>query len=137
MNELAKSYQACYSIAKKSGSSFFRSFGLLGQPRRDAMMALYAFARLADDATDATDAKAWNASRWHQWIDQLASHDNEPQNESIGQSSLPCLESIRMALQDSVQQFAIPGSALHDIVSGVDIDTVGPVRLDSWEETQD
>lgn len=153
MNELAKSYQACYSIAKKSGSSFFRSFGLLSQPRRDAMMALYAFARLADDATDANDtfdglqttpnhnatadAKAWNASRWHSWIDQLVSPDNEPKDESLSHSFLPCLESIRLALQDSVQQFALPGSALHDIVSGVDIDTVGPVRLDSWEQTQE
>jgi squalene-associated FAD-dependent desaturase len=154
MNELAKSYQACYSIAKKSGSSFFRSFGLLSQPRRDAMMALYAFARLADDATDAdADAydgsqsnpnqnamgtgHAWNASRWHQWIDQLSNHRNPPPDESVSRSSLPCLESIRLALRDSVQQFVIPGSALHDIVSGVDIDTVGPVRLDSWEETQE
>jgi len=147
MNELAKSYEACHSIAKLSGSSFFRSFGLLSKPRRDAMMALYAFARLADDATDVLQpnlngdlidiAHNWNAKEWHQWIDQLVNRENTHHGKLDDSVNLKCLEPIQLALQDSVHQFAIPLKSLHDIVSGVDMDTIGPVQLERYEETQE
>jgi len=54
--DLEHSYACAERISRSSGSSFFRSFQFLKFDRRRAMHALYAFARIADDATDdATD----------------------------------------------------------------------------------
>ena len=50
--EVSDSYAAVRRIARKSGSSFYRSFWLLPRDQRDAMSALYAFARVTDDLGD-------------------------------------------------------------------------------------
>ncbi len=148
---LLDSYSRCESIARHSGSSFYRSFSLLGQDRRHAMTALYAFARLADDATDdelqaGTPSPAWAASEWHEWIDSLT------ERELFHAQSTRTLEPIRTALADSVSKFSIPISTLHDIVRGVATDVCEtpiasashghatrvvhpPIRMKSWAET--
>lgn len=52
-DELGRSYDWCYRVARGSGSSFYRAFWLLDRPQRNAMFALYAFARITDDLSDA------------------------------------------------------------------------------------
>ncbi len=148
---LSESYRHCEKIAIQSGSSFYRSFALLRDDRRKAMTALYAFARLADDATDGDGAIApntnhWSASAWHQWLDELCKGDAGCHESTTG------IEPIRLALCDTVTRFSIPLDTLHDIVRGVDSDiatssiqatNVGgaarslfqPIRMKSWEET--
>jgi squalene-associated FAD-dependent desaturase len=148
---LLDSYSRCENIARHSGSSFYRSFSLLGLDRRHAMTALYAFARLADDATDdesqaGTPSTAWAASEWHDWIDALY------YRESFHSQSTRTLEPIRLAMADAVAKFSIPLEPLHDIVRGVGTDVCEtpivsrgngpaalvvhpPVRMKSWEET--
>ncbi len=151
MNSLSASYARCESIARSSGSSFYRSFALLRRDRLNAMTALYAFARLADDATDAEDssslsAVAWSAPAWHEWLDSLSSVLS-PTTEATKN-----LDPIRAALADSVSKFSIPIESLHDLVRGVDMDTVQippdldssslrriqnrlPIRMKNWDET--
>lgn len=159
---LSESYGHCEKIAIESGSSFYRSFALLRGDRRKAMTALYAFARLADDATDSVAAndsaipiggtpiesntQGWSANLWHQWLDQLSSADE------VSHGSTRRLEPIRLALSNSVTQFSIPLASLHDIVRGVDSDLATatdptladdetvkrvshPIRMKNWEET--
>ena len=136
-HSLSDSYARCDVIARNSKSSFFRSFALLGQDRRHAMTALYAFARLADDATDDgplrnATASGWSAEAWHDWLDSLSS-------ASAASFTAPtCLEPIRMALADSVSKFSIPIVTLHDIVRGVDTDTPKnnpAIRMKNWDAT--
>ena len=142
IRSLSDSYIRCEVIARNSRSSFFRSFALLGQDRRRAMTALYAFARLADDATDersldGATASGWSAEAWHNWLDSL------PSASDAGVIAPTCLEPIRMALADSVSKFSIPIATLHDIVRGVDTDTVQSntsktkpaIRMKDWEAT--
>ncbi|MCR9296197.1 MAG: squalene/phytoene synthase family protein [bacterium] len=52
MSDLQESYAWCREVCRTSGSSFFSSFRLLNPPRRNAMYALYAFARISDDLSD-------------------------------------------------------------------------------------
>jgi len=148
---LSESYRQCEKIAIQSGSSFYRSFALLRGDRRKAMTALYAFARLADDATDGDgmvdpNANDWSAITWHEWLDQLC-------NDQVDrQSSIGSLKPIRLALSDSVTRFSIPLVTLHDIVRGVDSDIdptkdaapagsglakqqPHPIRMKTWEDT--
>ena len=120
-HSLSDSYARCEVIARRSGSSFFRSFALLGKNRRNAMNALYAFARLADDATDEeTYGKEtghnWSGEAWHRWLNSLSAAS------ATSDTSTRCLEQIRTALADSVFRFSIPLESLHDIVRGVNTD---------------
>lgn len=62
MTETELSYASCEQISKRSGSNFYRSFDLLTYDRRRGMNALYAFARLADDASDAPISPASQAT---------------------------------------------------------------------------
>ena len=120
MIQLDASYAACQQIAQASGSNFYRAFDFLRLDRRRAMTALYAFSRLADDATDGdSDPKAsdpnWQADDWLEWIEGL---DQNPSPRR-----LEPLEAIRLALADSVERFAIPKELLKQIVLGVDQDS--------------
>ena len=140
MTRLSESVVNCEQIARKSGSSFFRSFGLLGAERRRAMFALYAFARLADDATDdPNSAHAWNADAWHGWLDSIGSSvaAGSSSYNSAAPSACESLRGIGPALADAVQRFAIPIETLHEIVRGVDTDSAGETLcLAHWSETE-
>ncbi len=151
MNSLSASQAHCEFIARHSGSSFYRSFALLRRDRRYAMTALYAFARLADDATDSEDSEtqsavAWSSPAWHEWLDSLSTA-SPPTSEAT-----KILDPIRMALADSVSKFSIPLESLHDLVRGVDTDsaqspsevnagsqvaseTLASIRMKHWDET--
>lgn len=132
MIQLDASYAACQQIAQASGSNFYRAFDFLRLDRRRAMTALYAFSRLADDATDdESDPKAsdqrWQAEDWVQWIEGL---DQNP-----SPNRLEPLEAIRLALADSVERFAIPKELLKQIVLGVDQDS-RPQSIEHYDQLQ-
>lgn len=132
MIDLDASYAACQRIAQASGSNFYRAFGFLRFDRRRAMTALYAFSRLADDATDAdsdpkTPAANWLADDWLAWIDGL--------DQIQSPNSLEPLEPIRAAVADSIERFAIPKDLLKQIVLGVDQDS-RPQVLDRYDQLQ-
>lgn len=132
MIQLDASYAACQGIAQASGSNFYRAFDFLRLDRRRAMTALYAFSRLADDATDGqSDSKSsdqnWQAEDWLEWIEGL---DQNP-----SPSRLEPLEAIRLALADSVERFAIPKELLKQIVLGVDQDS-RPQSIEHYGQLQ-
>lgn len=54
MNDISisESYLWCKQVCKESKSSFVPAFGLVDADRRNAMYALYAFARISDDLAD-------------------------------------------------------------------------------------
>ena len=152
MNSLSASHARCEFIARNSGSSFYRSFAILRRNRRQAMTALYAFARLADDATDSEDSKTqsdsvWSAPAWHEWLNSLSTA-SPPTSEAT-----KILDPIWPALADSVSKFSIPVDSLHDLVRGVDSDsarspadldtgslvaseTLASIRIKNWDETE-
>src|SRR4051812_37778974 len=65
--QLAESYQHCRNLARTAARNFYYGFALLPAAKRDALCALYAFMRCADDISDSdrevkdkTDGlKAW------------------------------------------------------------------------------
>ncbi len=130
MDALEASYRHCKAIASHSGSNFYRSFAILSGSRRQAMEALYAFARIIDDASDAMapssssieSNRAWDAMQWHEWVRQFA----QP-NEAVPQ--IRELQEIRLALADATVRFAIPEQVFHDLIDGVDLDQRGQAGL--------
>jgi 15-cis-phytoene synthase len=110
--ELLAAYTACRAIAKREAKNFYYSFRVLPQHKSDAMCAVYAFMRKADDLADdeslsldarrqamATWTTAWRASR-----------------------TAPTTDTIFLALNDTQQRFAISNELLEQLVSGTTLD---------------
>ncbi|MFN6128281.1 MAG: hydroxysqualene dehydroxylase HpnE [Planctomycetota bacterium] len=129
--DLENSYRVAERISRSSGSSFFRSFQFLKLERRRAMYTLYAFARLADDATDdAPSQPGWNRSLWMDYLDSLLGP--EPHSQSIFDSQLPSdLAAIRPALVDVARRYRIPVEMLQALVQGMETDARGD-EIPSW-----
>jgi 15-cis-phytoene synthase len=101
----ADAYRACAEIARASGTSFYRGMRLLPKPKRDALFAIYAFARRVDDiADDGGDLVQLEALRnWRERLD----------------------DPVYAALDDACTRFAIPVDALGDLIDGAEMDMRG------------
>jgi phytoene synthase len=121
---LSDSYHYCSEISRNSGSNFYRSFSLLTTPRRQAMEALYAFARWTDDLSDQAGTATEKRERLLQWRDFVKQLSSAPAQE-LHISRHPQLgDSHRLwpALADSLERYRIPTNLLSDLVDGVMLD---------------
>jgi squalene synthase HpnC len=110
---LAASYARCHQVARRAGSSLYASFFLLPRPKRDALAALYAFMRLADDFSDEAGdlaAKQRGLARWRAQLDAALAGEDAARHP------------ILPALADTVRRYRIPPRYLHDLISGVEMD---------------
>ncbi len=148
----------CSQLCRKSKSSFFYSFSLLDRPRRDAMLALYAFARITDDLGDSTEPINVRAAKLAGWRELLGMQitgahltnsytalrlpicpPSASANPTFGDQLPAVEESLRQfaplwpALQDCVRRYNVPPKLLEDIVQGVtmDLDHRHPA---SWDD---
>ncbi len=133
------SYSWCRQLCRQSKSSFFASFGLLDPPRRRAMYALYAFARITDDLGDSLEPASLRRQQLEAWRKTLQQRLLTTSNGEPPQHSQPWLAryaSLWPGLHDAVTTFDIQPQLLLDIVHGVcmDIDHRPP---NDWEQLQD
>src|SRR5246500_1704992 len=71
--EISASYDHCHQIARRAHSNFYPAFFLLPKPKRDGIVALYAFMRLIDDVSDEgadVAAKQRGLARWRAALDE-------------------------------------------------------------------
>lgn len=125
MNQpLADSYRACQAIVQASGSNFAMAFWLLPREKRQAMNALYAFARRTDDLgdNDASPVKE-RAAALHTWHQQLRA---ALAGEAVSSPILP-------AMADTVARFEIAPQLLCDIIAGVERDLT-QTRYETWDD---
>ncbi len=125
MNErLAASYRACHNVVRASNSNFAIAFWLLPRPQRQAMDALYAFARFTDDLGDGGNAtpqqRALHLQTWRN--DLRAALDQQ----DVASPILP-------AVADMVARYHLPPQLLEEIIDGVERD-LSQTRYQSWEE---
>ena len=57
MAHSAKSYAHAREVTRREAKNFYYAFRLLDPPRRNAIYAVYAFSRRADDAVDSVQEK--------------------------------------------------------------------------------
>jgi phytoene synthase len=110
---IVEAYAVCNSIAQREAKNFYYSFRVLPKPKRNAMCAVYAFMRRADDISDDESIPLGERrqvmSRWLEaWRDAKQS----------GVSDDP----VFFALNDTQQRFAIPDALLEDLVRGTTMD---------------
>src|SRR5436309_2595646 len=109
--QLANSYAFCRRIARTAARNFYYGFALLPSPKRDALCALYAFMRHADDISDS--AKVQNKhERLMEWRTVM---DRALQGDYRESRVLP-------AFHDTVERFGIPKSYLQDLMAGAEMD---------------
>ena len=122
--ELEKAYATCRAIAKREAKNFYYAFVALPEARRNAICAVYAFMRRADDLADDESIPleqrrrmmaAWLAD-WHA---AARGCDTEDQ--------------VFIALRDAIKRFDIPLSLLDELVAGttMDLDNAG-VQPDTY-----
>ena len=125
-DQLATSYRACHEIVRRSNSNFALAFWLLPRPQRQAMDALYAFARhtddLGDSGTASVDERFESLRAWRSELHAALARRTTPQP-------------ILAAVADTVERFQIPPQLLEDIINGVERDLTQS-RYQTWEELQ-
>ena len=106
-------YAECRAIAKREAKNFYYSFVALPAPRRNAISAIYAFMRKADDLSDDESISredrrqrldAWLAE-WHR-------------ASAGGETS----DLVFIAVRDATDRFHIPLTLLEELVAGTTMD---------------
>lgn len=110
---LAAAYATCRTIARREAKNFYYSFVALPAPRRNAICAIYAFMRQADDlADDESCALSERRARLDGWL--AAWHAVSQGGETI--------DPVFLAVRDATERFAIPLHLLDELVEGVTMD---------------
>jgi phytoene synthase len=108
-----EAYRACREIARREAKNFYYSFVALPRAKRDAICAVYAFMRHADDLSDdETIALEDRRQGMAAWLD--AWH-----RASQGE---PTTDPVFIALADAQARFKIPAPLLDQLVEGVAMD---------------
>jgi phytoene synthase len=110
---IVEAYRVCRQIAKREAKNFYYSFRVLPEYKRNAMCAVYAFMRRADDISD--DESLPVAERrdvMAKWLDAWR----------IARRSGVSDDPVFIALNDTQRRFAIPDELLEDLVRGTTMD---------------
>ena len=108
-----EAYAVCRAIAQREAKNFYYAFRVLPEHKRNAMCAVYAFMRRADDISD--DESMPIIERREVMAGWLAAWRDARQS---GRSGDP----VFLALNDTQRAFAIPDSLLEDLVRGTTMD---------------
>jgi phytoene synthase len=110
---LDEAYGACREIARREAKNFYYAFVALPLARRNAICAVYAFMRQADDlADDESIAREDRRRRLSAWLDEWHA-------VCRGEASA---NPAFVAAHDAARRFAIPLRLLDELVAGVAMD---------------
>lgn len=110
---LDEAYGACRAIARREAKNFYYAFVALPLTRRNAICAVYAFMRQADDLSDDESVgREERRRRLSAWLDEWHAVCRGADSEN------PAF----VATHDATRRFAIPLRLLDELVAGVAMD---------------
>jgi phytoene synthase len=110
---LDEAYAVCRAIAKREAKNFYYAFVALPEARRNAICAIYAFMRNADDlADDESMPREERRRKMDTWLGDW--HD-----VSRGAGTA---DPVFVAVRDAIARFNIPTSLLDELVAGTAMD---------------
>ena len=119
---IAAAYDHCQAVTRREARNFYFAFVTLPKPRRRAIYAAYAFARLADDIADGSAPTAAKA-------EQLGELRASLRRAFEGAPGGPVLA----ALTDAAGAYSIDPLLFEQIIDGVEMD-LSPRRYETFEE---
>ena len=115
---IAEAYRECAEITRRSGSSFASAFWMLPKAKRNALHAIYAFCRLADDIADDPEVAGDRTALLARWREELDGAYRGKAQHAVG-----------VALSDAVERFRLPEGVFLDLLAGVEFDLAdGPIE---------
>ncbi len=119
--QTAAAYRICRETARREAKNFYWAFRVLPRHKSDAMCAVYAFMRRADDLSD-DESKPIEARRIEMaaWLESWRAS-----RASIAVNSSPSASAdspVFHALAHTQRTFAIPDELLEDLVAGTTMD---------------
>jgi phytoene synthase len=118
--QTAAAYAFCRAIARREAKNFYWAFRVLPRHKSDAMCAVYAFMRRADDIAD-DESKPIEARRaeMKSWLEAWrASRISAANPSSPSTTDAP----VFLALGHTQRRFNIPDSLLEELVAGTTMD---------------
>ncbi len=111
--QLRTAYAICRHITRSAARNFYYAFLVLPGSKRDALSAVYAFMRQADDISDdpalPSDKKRARLSGWLEALHQVV-------------AGAPTDDPVLMAVADTQRRFKIPLELLEKLVQGTAMD---------------
>ncbi len=110
---IQQAYKVCGGIARREAKNFYYAFLALPEAKRNAMYAIYAFMRRADDISDdETQTLDDRRNTMQAWINAWHA------TQSGGESN----DAVFTAVRDAQRRFAISNALLEQLVQGVAMD---------------
>lgn len=110
---LKRAFAHCARVTRASAKNFFYAFAILPRARREAMYAVYAFCRAADDISDepgALEKKREEFARFREALDRACAGTPEGP--------------VFLALADVVRRYRLSKTHLLHVVDGCEMDLV-------------
>lgn len=128
--DIQEAYEICREISRREAKNFYYSFVALPLPRRNAICAIYAFMRKADDLCD--DESFTREERRRQVSEWLTAwkHAREGAHTS---------DPVFIAVRDAAARYQIPYSLLDELVAGttMDLESSDTTAPDTYSTFQD
>jgi phytoene synthase len=118
---VADANKHCEALTRRAAGNFYYGIRLLPRPKRQAMCAVYAYARRVDDIGDGRIADR----------EKLALLD--ACERSLQGLSTASMDPVMAALADARARFGLPMDALEGLLAGVRMDVQG-ARYETFEE---
>lgn len=122
-----QAYKECLEITKREAKNFYFGISLLPPPKRKALSALYAIARIMDDIADGDAKEATKLAE----LDELSGKikDLEQGKTDRFSDSAPL-----WGVHYGAKQFPIPISGLYELVEGCRRDAIGQTEYETYED---
>jgi 15-cis-phytoene synthase len=130
--EVDLAYRACEDITRRAAANFYYGIRLLPRDKRQAMSAVYAFARRVDDIGDGDaerPAKLAALAVQRERLESVADITNGHRRAPV----LAYEDPVTVALIDARARFGLPLEALGLLIDGVELD-VRDTRYETFEE---
>jgi len=119
VSQLTTAYAVCRGIARRQARNFYYSFRILPTAKRNALSAVYAFMRHADDISDDESVPVVERrSRLQNWLEEW--HQV--------QAGTPSNDPVFVALADAQKKYRIPPELLDQLVQGTSMDLQTPIE---------
>jgi 15-cis-phytoene synthase len=130
--EIERAYETCEAITRRAAANFYYGIRLLPRSKRQAMSAVYAFARRVDDIGDGNldpDAALGALAEERVRLATLAGDDVRLPDQGE-------IDPVILALAHARRQYDLPVEALELLIHGVELDVRG-TRYETFDELVD